>query len=379
MKLFQNDLEGRFISRPNRYIVKVDTPLGIVEAHCPNPGRLREILTPGRTLFLERSMSTNAKRKTLFTLEAALYRKVIIPLHSARANNIAKDIILPQLFENADLVQPEATKGSSRFDFLIEKDNIKHYIEIKACTLVEQQTAMFPDSPTKRGLKHIEELSALNGKTEKGHIIIIIMNSAAKLFTPNIHTDPDFSTGIERASHSVAVHAVSIKTDRLGNASIYNRNVPIDFGPVSLVSANSGSYLLILHLQSEQTISVGKLGKITFQSGYYVYTGNAKKNLTQRIDRHRRRVKRKLHWHIDYLTTICDSITPMPIYSYFPIECALAQDLEISGGKPIRSFGSSDCHCNSHLFFFLHNPLKNPTIINMVFSYRHKKAISNDS
>jgi Uri superfamily endonuclease len=113
-----------------------------------------------------------------------------------------------------------------------------------------------------------------------------------------------------------------------------------------------GSYLLLIHLEQAIEIRVGRLGIIRFMSGYYIYAGKHGVNLEKRLERHFSRVK-KIRWHIDYLTA---EIQPLCAY-YFPddVECMLAAELA-SKLTPIRGFGSSDCKCNSHLFYSPSNP-----------------------
>ena len=115
---------------------------------------------------------------------------------------------------------------------------------------------------------------------------------------------------------------------------------------------NSGVYIITYYLNRKTTIQIGKLGKFQFQKGYYYYVGSALKNLQQRIDRHLRKEK-SLRWHIDYLSTKAKAVDFLPIYTTEKIECQIAQqflnDKKIE--KPVKKFGSSDCRCETHLFY----------------------------
>ncbi|MCX8172611.1 MAG: GIY-YIG nuclease family protein [Archaeoglobaceae archaeon] len=101
------------------------------------------------------------------------------------------------------------------------------------------------------------------------------------------------------------------------------------------------SYLLILFNDKDQSINVGKLGVLDFKPGYYYYVGSAEK--LSRIRRHFG--KKRKRWHIDYISevfeVICAVITKIE-------ECELANKIGLSS---INGFGSSDCNCNSHLFY----------------------------
>ena len=104
-----------------------------------------------------------------------------------------------------------------------------------------------------------------------------------------------------------------------------------------------------------ENITIGKLGTFSFQKGLYVYVGSAKRNLQSRIERHIKLEKSK-HWHFDYLRPFLQ-IIEIETYSGDERECRLFQRLmtEKGGHVPVRGFGSSDCHCEGHLFFV---PLK---------------------
>ena len=110
-----------------------------------------------------------------------------------------------------------------------------------------------------------------------------------------------------------------------------------------------GSYTLLTELEENQDIQIGKLGKISFKKGFYVYVGSALNGLEHRINRHLRTSK-KMHWHIDYLLQHAKIIDVFYKESNNREECMIAKSLD---GKlsSIHGFGCSDCSCNSHLFY----------------------------
>lgn len=117
---------------------------------------------------------------------------------------------------------------------------------------------------------------------------------------------------------------------------------------------NSGCYALLLHLRESKDITVGALGQISFKSGYYVYVGRAKRNLSQRISRHINGTG-KTRWHIDYLR--CHSEIAGIHTTESLDECSLAVEIgAMREAKTIRRFGSGDCRCPSHLFYFKELP-----------------------
>ncbi|WP_457549315.1 GIY-YIG nuclease family protein [Archaeoglobus sp.] len=115
-----------------------------------------------------------------------------------------------------------------------------------------------------------------------------------------------------------------------------------------------GTYLLFLRLRNDKCIKVGRLGRIEFRRGWYVYVGSGMNSLIKRVARHFKRTK-KMRWHIDYLSIQADEIVAFLIPNV-RLECDLAKYLA-KRFEYIEGFGCSDCNCVSHLFY-LGNLLK---------------------
>ncbi len=112
-----------------------------------------------------------------------------------------------------------------------------------------------------------------------------------------------------------------------------------------------GAYVLVVEIIKTISVNIGALGLLTFPSGLYAYAGSAQNNLELRVKRHRSREKR-LFWHIDYLLNN-DEAKVIRVYSVQgdrTEECKIASTLA-ENAAPIVGFGSSDCHCKSHLFY----------------------------
>jgi sugar fermentation stimulation protein A len=118
-------------------------------------------------------------------------------------------------------------------------------------------------------------------------------------------------------------------------------------------SQNKGIYILIIHLDRDIEVKVGRLGTFIFQPGWYTYTGSALNGLEQRIARHRAREK-ILHWHIDYLLQYAGVKQIKTIHTDKPLECIVNAHLcsKKKSSIPIPKFGSSDCRCASHLLYW---------------------------
>ena len=121
-----------------------------------------------------------------------------------------------------------------------------------------------------------------------------------------------------------------------------------------------GSYILVIYTHENIEIHVGALGTIKFKKGFYFYVGSAMGNsgsttLVNRVKRHISPSEtKKTHWHIDYL--LDEKYTSIKCLYLIPslqnLECLLANELLNKADSYISKFGSSDCHCESHLFYF---------------------------
>ncbi|MDR2246133.1 MAG: DNA/RNA nuclease SfsA [Treponema sp.] len=375
VNLFNPDREAVLIRRPNRFLIIAADGKEELRCHCPNPGRMTEFMFPGAGLILEKRAERTAK--TEWTAAGLRYRDGVVPLFASRANRAAEALILPRIIPGLREVHREFSLGASRFDFLCIGDTgRRHLVEVKACSLVEYGTAMFPDAPSIRALKHLEELSALSGEGYACHVLFVIMHGKPERFVPNLHTDPDFAAALSRLGRtehggSVCVRAFPLECGEDGKAALSGDEIPVDLSHGALAEGNGGNYLLVIRMPEDRTISAGSLGGVALRAGWYVYAGSARKNLKQRLNRHLRKVRKQKHWHLDYVTPYAERMRPLPILSYRNLECALAADMERLKGRPVPGFGCSDCHCGSHFFHFEEDPLGNRAFTDTLFRYRH--------
>jgi sugar fermentation stimulation protein A len=129
-----------------------------------------------------------------------------------------------------------------------------------------------------------------------------------------------------------------------------------------------------MKLAGETAIAAGSLGRRVFPRGYYCYVGSARKNLTARIDRHRRPRKR-MHWHIDYLRAHSEVVAAFPIRTQDRIECSLAESMAALSDWVVPGFGCSDCSCESHLFGFSDDPRKRMGFIDALLWWRMNRLV----
>jgi len=176
---------GSLIKRQNRFLATAKVGNQIKKVHIADTGRLEEILTPKRELLL---LKNRDELKTDYTLIAAKMEEgwVLINsrLHSTIANSAIEKGILGFKPKN---LKKEVRFLNSRFDF--KADN--SFVELKGCSLVEDNICLFPNAPTKRGVKHIKEL--IKAKKEGFEAYILIMTvRRCKCFLPHPSKDEEF-------------------------------------------------------------------------------------------------------------------------------------------------------------------------------------------
>jgi sugar fermentation stimulation protein A len=369
--LFPDILKGTFIRRPNRFVIQCAVEEGVLDAYLPNPGRMWELLLPGRIVYLvPRAPGSSG---TLTHTAVAVEREGIpLLLHTHLNNAVAASLIgkkrIPGL-EDATVTRAEAKVGHSRFDFLLEWGGRPFYLEIKSCTLVGKRIAMFPDAVTARGKRHLEELAAMSrGRTPCG-VLFLVHWPHARFFLPDYHTDLAFARTFSDVREDLLIKAVSLTWRPDLSLTSEIREVAIPWETIEREARDSGSYLMLLHLPRAVQARVGSLGEMPFAAGYYLYVGTARRSLTKRVERHLRK-KTALHWHIDYLKGYADKCTAIPIRSSTPLEHELAEAVGRISDKCVTSFGSSDCDCPGHLFFFAENPLERRPFIDLLLHFR---------
>ena len=191
---------GIFLERPNRFVAKALINGKEETVHVKNTGRCKELLIRGRTIILEEG--SNPNRKTKYSIIAVYKGDRLINIDSQAPNRAAweglckgsiKEIGIPEF------VNKEVGYKNSRFDLYYEKEGKKGFIEVKGVTLEEDGVAMFPDAPTKRGVKHIQELMEAKKEGYETWILFFIQMKGMKVFRTNDAMDPDFAAACVKA------------------------------------------------------------------------------------------------------------------------------------------------------------------------------------
>lgn len=367
--LFSNVVKGRFIDRPNRFIVHCEVQGAIIEAYLPNPGRMWELLFADVVLFL---IPNAPDLKTLFTVVAVEREGQLIMVHTHATNDAVERLLVARRIpglQMASVVQREVTVGLHRFDFLLNKDGKLFYLEVKSCTLFEGKIAMFPDAVTLRGRRHLAALADMVAQGISCGVLFLVHWPQAEFFLPDYHTDLAFAQTFCQVKQLLAFYPVAINWEADFSFASLVKPLTIPWQLLETEVQDSGSYIIIMELKQAETIEVGSLGILDFPPGFYLYIGTAKKNLTQRVNRHLRK-RKKYYWHIDYLRDKAENCTAVPIRSSELLEHRLAQAVGGIADWQVPRFGVSDCHCATHLFAMQDNPLHNRLFVQLVQYFR---------
>lgn len=190
--------EGTFLSRPNRFIAHIQIDGRTEICHVKNTGRLRELLIPGATVYLEKSGNPN--RKTAYDLIAVEKGGQIINIDSQIPNRLAEEWMRKNpLFPDLSCLRREKTYGQSRFDLYFEQGTERSFMEVKGVTLNLEGIARFPDAPTQRGVKHIQELCRCREEGYGAYLLFVIQMKGVRAFAPNRTTHPAFADALADA------------------------------------------------------------------------------------------------------------------------------------------------------------------------------------
>jgi len=206
---YQNIVSGRFLDRPNRFIAHVEIDGQVQTVHVKNTGRCKELLVPGATVYLEGN--SDSKRKTAWDLIAVKKGDRLINMDSQAPNKIFGEWVAAGGFlPDVTLVRPETRYGNSRFDFYVEANGKGRFIEVKGVTLEENGVVRFPDAPTERGIKHLEELVKATQEGYECWVCFVIQMSDVKHLEPNDTTHPQFGDALRRAAQA-GVHVLALE------------------------------------------------------------------------------------------------------------------------------------------------------------------------
>ena len=204
---YENMVQGRFLSRPNRFIAMVEIDGKEEVCHVKNTGRCKELLPYGATVWCR--YDDNPKRKTQYDLITVKKGDRLINMDSQAPNAAAKEWLQAGGLGGISDLRAEVTHGDSRFDFSFQKDGKTCYLEVKGVTLENDGVCAFPDAPTLRGAKHLKGLQKAAQCGCGAYVLFVIQMSDVKYLHPNDITDPGFGAALREAA-GVGVQVVAM-------------------------------------------------------------------------------------------------------------------------------------------------------------------------
>lgn len=215
---YPNVCKGTFIERPNRFIAYVELEGKREVCHVKNTGRCKELLIPGREVYL--TCSHNPARKTAYDLIAVQKGEWLINMDSQLPNGAAYEWLTAKKDEfGIAFLKREVTHGNSRFDLWgMGKDGKEFFIEVKGVTLENEGVVRFPDAPTERGIKHVEELIKCVEEGYGAAVLFVIQMEDVSWFGPNWTTHAAFGEALikaERAGVMIKAVRCMVKPDEM--------------------------------------------------------------------------------------------------------------------------------------------------------------------
>ncbi|MFW6115867.1 MAG: DNA/RNA nuclease SfsA [Chloroflexota bacterium] len=217
-----------FVERVNRFRVTVRIDGREADAHLPNSGRLTELLTPDRPCWV--APASSPRRQTDYDLRLVQYAGVLVSVDARLPNPLFAEALEERRlapFQTARTFDREVSLGESRVDFALTMPGGVLWVETKSVTLVEAGTARFPDAPTARGTRHVQELNGVVDQGGRAAIVFVVQRPDALRFTPHDGADPAFGAALRIAADAgVRVHAWTCRVSQ--QAIALARQIPVD-------------------------------------------------------------------------------------------------------------------------------------------------------
>ncbi len=202
MYLGEDLVEASFLWRENRFLARVELNGREEGVHVANSGRLRELFVPGARIWLKPAQRDG--RKTAYDLALVEVDGTLVSADSRVPNSLVAEAVASGLLEDfggPSMMVRESTFGESRFDLMLEYDDgRRRYVEVKSVTLVESGVALFPDSPTLRGAKHLNTLAEAARAGHRASVVFVIQRADATAFAANETADPALADALRRAT-----------------------------------------------------------------------------------------------------------------------------------------------------------------------------------
>ena len=222
---YKKIVQALFLERPNRFIAKVLVEGKEETVHVKNTGRCKELLQSGVTVYL--SDEEEKERKTRYDLVAVKKQERIVNMDSQAPNAAVKEWLEKGLFlSDIEEIKPEYTYGDSRFDFFVKTKTGNVFIEVKGVTLENNNVVSFPDAPSQRAVKHVEELIKAKKAGYQCYVLFVVQMSDVDFFIPNETIHHEFADSLRKAKEA-GVQVVAFDTKVTEDSMVLNKQVPV--------------------------------------------------------------------------------------------------------------------------------------------------------
>lgn len=196
---YDNIIEANFIKRLNRFVAEIEINGEVFLCHVKNTGRCKELLISGCKVFVQEN--DNPDRKTRYSLISVIKNGILINMDSQAPNKVVGEWLKDgNLYKKLTYLKAEKSYGSSRFDFYMEAEGKKIFMEVKGVTLEENGVVRFPDAPTVRGIKHLGELAKAVKEGYECYVFFVVQMKGVKYFEPNRANGDDFYIALKNAA-----------------------------------------------------------------------------------------------------------------------------------------------------------------------------------
>ena len=233
-KWINNPEKGIFLERPNRFTAIVKINSNVERVYLPDPGRLKELMLKGSEVIVEKRRETGKTNYDLLLIKTQKFsdrKPLFVSVDSRLSNKFFAFGIKNELFKDFKKIdfKAEPKINNGRLDFLLY-ENPLHYIEIKSVNLVDSKgIARFPDAPTKRGSRHLNELIKLKAEGYRTTIIFMVNREDATEFSPFSEMDPLFSNTLKEVNKA-GVNIIALK-NKSGITIKHLNRIPVNLNP----------------------------------------------------------------------------------------------------------------------------------------------------
>ena len=219
MKFKDPVFEGLFLKRYKRFFADVEYKGQVVTAHVANTGSMRGLIEKEAPCLI--TFNDSPTRKLKYTLQAIQAPTSWVGINTSLPNGLVLEAFQNQKIKHwldYTNAKPEhKISAETRLDLYLTGENqTPLYVEVKNVTLAENEVALFPDSVTSRGLKHLHELIELVEGGSMAEMVFVVQRTDCSVFRPAVAIDPKYAEGLKKAHNAgvkISAYTVAFESD----------------------------------------------------------------------------------------------------------------------------------------------------------------------